>query len=145
MNNLKKYRKQTNLSQLELSEKIGFKNRSYISQCELGICKLSLDTANKIAKVLNCNVYDLMGNDLIKGNIPEEDKNKAISALTNNKNSSFLDSFIALINSYNDEFITDQLKDKDSQLFKICNILKTYNDIISIEDLKNIFQLETNY
>lgn len=66
MNNLKKFRKKKNLSQNKLADLVGLNSRSYISQCERGKSRLSLDIAKKLAKALNVNVYELMGDDVYK-------------------------------------------------------------------------------
>lgn len=69
MNNLRKYRIENGLSQTKLAQVTGLKDRSYLSQCERGASHLSLEKANKIAKILNVNVYELMGDDILQKGI----------------------------------------------------------------------------
>lgn len=61
-NNLKTLRKKTQLKQKELAEKVQ-KPQNYISDLENGhrdITGISLKTAIKIAKILNCRPEDLI-------------------------------------------------------------------------------------
>lgn len=58
--NVSKLRKQTNLSQLELSYEIGNKSPSLLSSAEVYKDKRHFNIAqlHKIAKVLNVNIYE---------------------------------------------------------------------------------------
>lgn len=71
-NNLKYYREKAGLSQQQLADKVGV-GRTYISECELGISRLTLKMAKKYAEVLNVSPYELLGMDAIKytGNFPD--------------------------------------------------------------------------
>lgn len=66
MNNLRKYRKLRGLTQIELASKVGLKYQTFISHCELGQKKLPYDLAVKIANVLDCDVFELMGDDIYR-------------------------------------------------------------------------------
>lgn len=69
MNNLRKFRKAKGLTQQELAQEVGLPFNTFISKCELGYKKLPYDLAVKIAKVLNCDVYELMGDDIYRKDI----------------------------------------------------------------------------
>lgn len=53
--NIQRIRKQRNLTQLQLSEKVGM-DRSYLAQIESGKRKPSLATLERIAEQLNCSI-----------------------------------------------------------------------------------------
>lgn len=57
--NIKKLRKKNMMSQEELANKINV-NRSMIAQLERGTKVLSVPLCIEIAKVLNCNINDLI-------------------------------------------------------------------------------------
>ena len=140
MNNLKKYRIAKGFSQDKLSKLCGLKSRGYIYQCEAGIRKLSLSTAKKIASVLNVNVYDLMGDDLIRNNIPQDDKSQVASALEKSNRSSFEEALINLVYSYLGEQEYNSFKsDKDKLFFYICNSIVKYKEVITEEELSKIY------
>lgn len=83
MNNLEKIRAIHGLTQAELGAKIGH-TRAMISALEKG--RISVRNADKIASVLNENVFDVMGSDVLK-KIPttQEDKDKLIAIISNIK------------------------------------------------------------
>ena len=60
--NLKRYRVEHHLTQLELSKLIGY-DQTIISQWEHGSRDPNTDTLLKIAKVLNVTTDELVGND----------------------------------------------------------------------------------
>ncbi len=64
-NNLKYYREKAGMSQQQLADAVGC-GRTYISEVELGISRLTLKMANKYAEVLHVNPYELLGMDAIK-------------------------------------------------------------------------------
>lgn len=66
MNNLRKYRKLRKMSQIELAHSVGLKWHSFISNCETGEKRLPYDLAVKIANVLDCDVFELMGDDIYR-------------------------------------------------------------------------------
>ena len=59
MENLKILRIKANLKQSELAEKVGVKQRD-ISKFENNLSEPKLSTAAKIAKVLKCNIEDIL-------------------------------------------------------------------------------------
>lgn len=66
MNNLKKYRIESGLSQTKLARAADLKWHTFISQCENGEKRLPFDLGKKFAKILNVNVYELMGDDILQ-------------------------------------------------------------------------------
>lgn len=66
-NNLKHYRVKAGLSQQQLADAVGV-GRSYISECELGISRLTLKMAKRYAEVLHVDPNELLGMDAIKYN-----------------------------------------------------------------------------
>lgn len=52
---IKEKRKQINLTQEQLAEKIGV-TVGYVSQCERGISKINLEKLSEICDVLNCDL-----------------------------------------------------------------------------------------
>lgn len=57
--NVKKYREEKGLTQLELSQSIGHKTTTIISQAELGKKKhFNLEQLYKISKILDCKICD---------------------------------------------------------------------------------------
>jgi len=77
MNNLKKFRMPTGISQITLAERAGCA-RSYISEVELGQVRLTLTMAKRFSEVLRVDPYKLLGSDAIKYKGPF---NEALSAL----------------------------------------------------------------
>ena len=54
---VKKYREKLgNLSQLEMSNKLGYKNGQFISNVERGLCGMPFKKLNDTAKILNIDV-----------------------------------------------------------------------------------------
>lgn len=80
-NNLAKYRGKHNLTQEQLGSLLGV-SKAAISYIEK--YKINFKMATKIAKVLNENVFDIMGTDVLKA-LPtnETDKNIIIEAIQN--------------------------------------------------------------
>lgn len=72
MNNLKKYRENAGLSQLELSKLTGCA-RSYICEVESGDQKMSLKMAERMSAVLHQSARAILGGDVMKysGGFPD--------------------------------------------------------------------------
>lgn len=76
-------RQEIGMSQDELAERLGYKNRSAISRIEQGHNAFSIDKVEDFARVLQTTVADLMGwddeskklLDVIEFQISQEDKN----------------------------------------------------------------------
>lgn len=66
-NNLKHYRLKAGMSQQQLADAVGV-GRSYISECELGISRLTFKMAKRYGEVLNVDPNELLGMDAIKYN-----------------------------------------------------------------------------
>ena len=60
--NIKKYRKETGLTQQKLADKVDM-GINFIGKIEVGFSKPSLDTVIKIAKTLNVKLSDLFNFD----------------------------------------------------------------------------------
>ena len=81
--NIKKYRKNLNLTQEKLAEIIGIDPKN-VSKIENGNNYPSSETISAIAKALNINLYELF---IFDNNIPYEDmKNEIIKSLENKHN-----------------------------------------------------------
>lgn len=65
MNNIRKFRGLTGITQKELAEQVGVA-RCFISVMESSEYPLSLKTAEKMSKVLNCSTIELLGTDNLK-------------------------------------------------------------------------------
>lgn len=61
--NIKRLRKQLNMSQQELAEAVGYKGKSMIAQVENGKVDLSASMISKFAEVFNVSELELMGLD----------------------------------------------------------------------------------
>ena len=84
MNNLRKYRKLRGLTQMELASQVGLPFQTFISRCELGKKRLPYSLAVKIANVLDCDVYELMGDDVFKKGVEiNKDASKSIADYQN--------------------------------------------------------------
>lgn len=81
MNNIAKYRAISGLTQTQLSARCGLA-RTYISFLEQGDPrkKITREAATKIAKVLNCTIPQLLGEDLFHL-LPENDKERTDAIL----------------------------------------------------------------
>lgn len=144
MNNLRKYRKSKGFSQRQLAEAIGLNSRAYIAQCENGLSKLSLESAKKIASVLSVDVYDLLGDELLKLT-PEskEDKTKALASLVKSDSASFVDAFKSLIDSYMSLLNEDE--SFEELVYSICYRIRDNLDGFSNLELKNLYVLIVRY
>ena len=139
MNNLKKYRKLRKLTQMELANKAGFKWQTFISQCETGEKRLPFDLALKLADILDCDVYDLMGDDIYKKSVTDQISKLNEFEQWKLKNGSFIDSFSSLV----DDFVfagTENylLTEKDNIFFNCCQLLKNGVKVANKEDLTNL-------
>lgn len=76
MNNIRKFRGLAGLTQKELAEKTGIA-RCFISVLESSECPVSLKTAEKISKVLNCSKIELLATDNLKLQ-PKNDEEKIL-------------------------------------------------------------------
>ena len=84
MNKLKEFRQAKRMSQIELAHSVGLKWHSFISNCETGEKRLPYDLAVKIANVLDCDVLDLMGDDVFKKGVEiNKDASKSIADYQN--------------------------------------------------------------
>lgn len=59
--NIKRRRKQLNMSQQELAEAVGYKGKSMIAQIENGRVALPAPMIKKFADVFGCSISDLIG------------------------------------------------------------------------------------
>lgn len=64
-NNLRYYREKAGLSQQRLADLSGV-GRTYISECELGISRLTMKMAQRYGAILNVDPNELLGMDAIK-------------------------------------------------------------------------------
>lgn len=147
MNNVKKYRKLRNISQDKLAEMVGLKGRGYLAQCETGARKLSLSLAHRIANALGVDVYDLLGDDLLKAELTGPgDKSKALASLTKSGSASFTESFSSLVDSYLYLFQTTEfVSKKDEVLFSLAFKVSESLDGFSEDDIKDLYILVSQF
>ncbi len=106
--NLKKIRKDNNLSQEDLAEKLGVSRQS-VSKWEQGLAYPEMDKVLEICKLFNLNIDDLLNQD-----IKEVEKTKQ-SKSTVNKN---IDSFLSYISKTVNLFSSMKFKNKIKCLFE---------------------------
>ena len=110
--NLKKIRKDNNLSQEQLAEKLGV-SRQAVSKWESGVSYPEMDKVIQI-----CNLFDLNINELINENIKDVKEMKE-AQIRNNK---FVDSFFEYITKTIEMFCSMKFKEKVKCLFEQCVI-----------------------
>lgn len=93
---LKELRESANLSQQELSDKLGFNRGSYAS-CEQGKCNPTIDVLKKLSTFFNVSIDYLLENDTRGLTVYSEEQNQAINMLVqlNELNLSRASSYIA--------------------------------------------------
>lgn len=139
MNNLKKYRKEKKFSQNKLAEMVNLNSRSYISQCERGKSRLSLEIGKKLAKILGVDVYDLMGDDVYKKGVEKDivkvnDRNIQLSASPLEK------AFDDFVSGYAYLLESDDKRDdpKDIAIFHLLNVLNEDFHGMTSKDIKSV-------
>lgn len=70
--NIRKRRKELNMSQQELAEAVGYSGKSMVSQVEKGLIDISSTMISKFADALHCTESYLMGWEDINGNTHED-------------------------------------------------------------------------
>ncbi len=110
--NLKKIRKDNNLSQEDLAEKLGVSRQS-VSKWESGLAYPEMDKVLELCKIFNLNIDDLLNQD-----IKEIEKTKQ-SSNTINK---YIDSFLSYISKTVNLFSSLKFKNKIKCLFEQCFI-----------------------
>lgn len=110
--NLKKIRKDNNLSQEDLAEKLGVSRQS-VSKWESGLAYPEMDKVLELCRIFNLNIDDLLNQD-----IKEVEKTKQ-STSTINK---YIDSFLSYISRTVNLFSSLKFKDKIKCLFEQCLI-----------------------
>lgn len=106
--NLKRIRKDNNLSQEQLAEKLGV-SRQAVSKWESGVSYPEMDKVIQI-----CNLFDLNINELINENIKDVKEMKE-AQIRNNK---FIDSFFEYITKTIEMFCSMKFKEKFKCLFE---------------------------
>ena len=114
--NIKKYRLERGMSQLELAQKVGYKNKASVSTIEAGKNDLTPDKVIKFANALGVTPMDLMG--------WSEEKNRAdiVSVLLENEDNEFYNLIINIVKQYIDS------NDENKQ--KMYNLLSVYSDTL---------------
>ena len=132
MNNLKKYRKLRGLTQMELASKIGLKYQTFISHCELGQKKLPYELAVKIANVLDCDVYNLMGDDIYRKSVTDD--SDALQRLKDT--GSITVDFHNLVNKYLSISEFNQFSTTKEKQFYLClQLIDEELDSLTTEDI----------
>lgn len=111
--NLKKIRKENNISQEQLAEQLGVSRQS-VSKWESGSAYPEMDKLLQIAKLFNVNIDDLLNQDI------KEVNNEKQSKLAINKS---IDDFLAFISKTIDMFSSMKFKGKCKCIFEQCIII----------------------
>ena len=106
--NLKKIRKDNNLSQEDLAEKLGVSRQS-VSKWESGAAYPEMDKVLELCKLFNLNIDELLNQD-----IKEVEQNRQ-SKSTINK---YIDSFLSYISKSVNLFISMKFKSKIKLIFE---------------------------
>lgn len=118
--NIRKLRKQLNMSQDELAHKVGYSGRSSVSMVEKGLVDLPDSMVSKFADALGVSIYELRGDSdehwQYLEKMYETDKNAQLSDL---------DLFLKESPEYYDLFIECK-KIKKENIQQVIAILKTF-------------------
>jgi len=106
--NLKRIRKEHNLSQEQLAEQLGVSRQS-VSKWESGQAYPEMDKVLQLAKMFNLNIDDLLNQDIKEVNIEKQSK------IAINK---YIDDFLGFITKTVDMFCSMKFKDKVKCLFE---------------------------
>ncbi len=114
--NLKKIRKDNNLSQEALAEKLGV-SRQAVSKWESGLAYPEMDKVLQI-----CNMFNLNIDELLNQNIKEVEKNKQSSFNVNK----YIDDFLNYVTKTVNMFSHMKFKDKIKCIFEQCFLIFIY-------------------
>ena len=106
--NLKKIRKENNLSQEQLAEKLGVSRQS-VSKWESNLAYPEMDKILQICQLFNLNIDDLLNQDIKEVNISKTSKNNI------NK---YIDDFLGFITKTIDMFSSMKFKEKCKCIFE---------------------------
>ncbi len=139
MNNLRKYRKLNKLTQVQLAKLAGMKWHTFISQCENGEKRLPFDLGKKLAKILDVDVYDLMGDDVYKKGV-EKDIVKVNDRDIRLSPGSLEIAFDDFISGYAYLLEPDDRRDdpKDIAIFHLLNVLNEDFHGMTSKDIKSV-------
>lgn len=106
MNNIKKLRSKKGMTQTEFCAKCGLA-RTYISFLENGNKKISLDAAHRMSSVLECSIFELLGDDLFYVNPSnDEERLEVISFLVENlDNETLKEMFYDIIGKHSERLV----------------------------------------
>lgn len=145
MNNLKKYRLESKLSQYKLAEMLKKDDgspvgRTVISQLESGKRRLNLKTAQKLSAILHVDPYELMGEDNLKRPVDSESISKVVGSIIQSQRISFVEAFCSLANSYLGDHYTGTYSDnKDKFLMWACQDISNSIDGFSEKDMEGLY------
>lgn len=118
-NRIKHYRELANMSQSELSQKVGFKNRSSMSAIESGQADIPSERFSKIARVLGVSESVLRYGEPGIDYIVEDDENKIVitKEMLSNLNIDEISLFFELYNKCigNYKKLAEKKKEGDSE------------------------------
>lgn len=144
MNNLRKYRKLRGLTQTELASRVGLPFQTFISKCELGQKRLSYSLAVKLANVLDCDVYDLMGDDIFKKDVEDGANRDALQRLKDT--GSITVDFHNLVYKYLSVSEFNQFQTTKEKQFYLClQLINEELDSLTTEDLITLKNQITGY
>ena len=141
-NRIREYRRLRGMTQKELAEKAGIHSRNNLASLESGVRACPLNVAERIAKVLNVSVSDILAKDIIKKQYRDINDlpNFLISNLKNSAEGySYTDLVKVLDNQYSYHQVMRASKDeeilKDHVLWQIVHIYLSSLDYITSSDL----------
>jgi len=111
--NLKKIRKDNNLSQEQLAEKLGVSRQS-VSKWESGLAYPEMDKMLQLCQLFNLNIDELLNQDLKEVNNEKQTKNNI---------NRFIDDFLEYVTKTVDMFSGMRFKDKIKCLFEQCFLI----------------------
>ncbi|MDD2409486.1 MAG: helix-turn-helix transcriptional regulator [Bacilli bacterium] len=126
--NLKKIRKENNLSQEDLAEKIGVSRQS-VSKWESGQAYPEMDKMVQLCNLFNLNIDDLLNQDIGEVNNTKQ---------ANNSINKFIDDFLKYVTNTIDLFSSMKFKNKIKFIFEQCIIIGVF--IILCLIIENILE-----
>lgn len=107
---LAKLRKNNNLSQEQLADRLGV-SRQAVSKWESGLSHPDMDKIIQMCKILDCTLEDLMDDDVISGKSLQENKKNTISTYFND--------FLSFLTKVSNMFSSMRFKEKIKCLFEM--------------------------
>ena len=150
MNRIKEFRKMRGMTQQELADKAGIDSRNNLASLESGVRAVSPSQAERIAKVLDVSVSELLGTDIIKSSFRHSNDLKGMLASSlKEASSSFEDMIRTIAELYSYRLVSRKPKEeelaKDYEFWQVIyTILSNYN-YLSSNNLESINKITKEY